>query len=129
MNGLLLSLLLLFQTPAVPQLRTGTVTGIVRTDKGVPLESVRVAVMPAGAGADTVLESIGQTDKDGRYRLENITPGNYHVMFGRAPGATYHPGVPGPEGATMIAVTGGSPITVPDLVLIRKRVTGRVIDA
>ena len=130
MKGFLIALLLLAQIPAPPQLRTGIVSGILRTDKGVPLEGVRVAVTPAGGGVDvSVLESIGQTDKDGRYRLENVSPGNYHVVIGRAAGMQYHPGLPGPEGATTIAVTAGSTIAVPDLVLIRYRVSGRVIDA
>jgi hypothetical protein len=130
MNQFLLSLLLVLPVPAPIQQRSGVVTGILRTDKGEFLEGVRVAVMPAGAGvADSLLESIGQTDKDGRYRLENVSPGNYLVVFGRSLSLQYHPGLPGPEGATTIAVTAGSTINVPDLVLKRLKVTGRVVDA
>ena len=70
MSGILLALVLLIQTPTPVQQRTGVVTGIVRTSAGTPLEGVRVAVTPADvAVADDILESIGLTDKDGRYRL------------------------------------------------------------
>jgi hypothetical protein len=87
--------------------------------------------MPAGDDAlgDTVLESIALTDSDGRYRLENVSPGRYHVVAGRVGSLLYHPGLPGPFGATAIVVAVGQTIEVPAMVLRRTNITGRVVDA
>jgi hypothetical protein len=129
MSGFLLALIIL-QIPTALQQHTGVVTGIVRTISGLPIEGARVAVSPAEAAvADSLLESIGQSDKEGRYRLENVSPGRYHVLFGSSTNPTYHPGVEATAGATTVLVTGGSPTTVSDMTLQRTRVGGRVVDA
>jgi hypothetical protein len=128
MSGLLLALLLL-QAPTALQQNAGVVMGVVLTEKRVPLEGVRVAVTPADAIlADSLLESIGLTDKDGRYRLENVSPGLYHVLFGRSTAAKYHPGVKTTEGATTIQVTAGGTTAVPSFIVQRIGVRGRVVD-
>ena len=144
MPRLLLVLLLLGQTPAGLKTQTGAVTGIVRTDTGIPLEGVRVAVTPADQSiADNVLESLGLTDSAGRYRLENVSPGRYNVLFGRRADnisgdlyttvmgrrglTTYLPGVAKSDQATTIQVTAGSILEAPEMVFARN-VTGRVID-
>src|SRR4029450_5513632 len=96
MSSLLLVLLLLVQVPAGLQAQTGVVTGILRTDTGLPLEGVRVAVTPANESiADSVLESLVLTDSTGRYRLENVSPGRYNILVGRRGQSRYHPGVGG----------------------------------
>ena len=63
MTSFLLLSLLLVQTPATTQTQTGAVTGNLRTDAGLPLQGVRVALTPAnGSVADSLLESFGLTD-------------------------------------------------------------------
>jgi len=129
MHSILLAVALLIQNPLPALPRTGTVTGILRTSLGVPLEGVRVAVTPADvAVADDLLESIALTDKDGRYRLESVSPGRYYIVVGRGLSRNYHPGVSEPERATVISVTSSATITVPDLVFARVKVAGKVID-
>ena len=129
MPAIFLALALLIQTPLPALPRTGIVTGILRTSGGTPLEGVRVAVTPADAAvADSLLESISLTDKDGRYRLENVSPGRYHVVIGRSLSPIYHPGVDDRASATVIAVTAGAAVAVSDVVVVRVRVTGRVLD-
>jgi hypothetical protein len=126
---MLLALMLLMQTSTPGQLRTGVVTGILRTNTGSPLEGVRVAVTPADAAvADDLLESIGLTDKDGRFRLENISPGRYHIVIGRGFSRSYHPGVSDPQSATVVVITAGAAVTVPDVIFGRVKVSGRVMD-
>jgi hypothetical protein len=79
MSGFLLALIFL-QIPTALQQRTGVVTGILRTVSGLPIEGVRVAVSPAEAAvADSLPESIGQSDKEGRYRLEIVAAGVHSV--------------------------------------------------
>ena len=127
--SLLLFLLLLLQVPAGLQGQTGVVTGVLRTDTGLPLEGVRVAVTPANpALADSVLESLGLTDSTGRYRLENVSPGRYNILVGRGAASTYHPGVVALDRATTIQVLAASTIEVPDMVYGGKHVSGRVVD-
>jgi len=117
MTSFLLVLLLLAQVPAGMQAQTGVVTGILRTDTGLPLEGVRVAVTPANESvADSVLESLGLTDSTGRYRLENVSPGRYYILVGRRGQSRYHPGVTELSRATTIQVVAGSTTEVPVMV-------------
>src|SRR5688572_10041463 len=109
MISFLLVLSLLVQAPAGVPAQTGVVTGILRTDTGLPLEGVRVAVTPANeAIADSVLESQGLTDSAGRYRLENVSPGRYNILVGRRGQSRYHPGVVELGRATTIQIVAGS---------------------
>ena len=125
----MLFLLLLLQIPAALQGQTGVVTGVLRTDTGLPLEGVRVAVTPANSAiADSVLESLGLTDSTGRYRLENVSPGRYNILVGRGNVSTYHPGVVALDRATTIQVLAGSTTEVPDMTYGGKHVSGRVVD-
>jgi hypothetical protein len=125
----LLSILLLFQTVAGRQSQSGTVAGTLRTSTGVPLEGVRVAVEPVdnALGAE-VLESIGLTDKAGRYVLENVSPGRYRILVGRLGSVLYHPGVSDLERATTVNASAGKLVEVPDMVFQRSRVSGQVVD-
>ena len=84
MTRFLLALLFLVHASAAKQGQTGVVTGIVRIDTGLPVEGIRVAVIPADALiAESVLESQGLTDSAGRYRLENVSPGRYNILVRR----------------------------------------------
>ena len=129
MTRILLALFLLVRVPAGMQTQSGIVTGVLRTSTGLPVEGVRVAVAPANSSiADSVFESLGLTDKTGRYRLENVSPGRYNIVIGRTRQWTYHPGVAELTRATTIQVVAGSTIEVPDMVVSGGNVTGRVVD-
>jgi hypothetical protein len=131
MTRLYLSLLFLFQVPAVLQQATGSVAGVVRTTIGAPIEGARVAVTPARKKVvGEVLESMARTDKDGRFVLEGIAPGRYYLVIGSTLTQTYYPGVGDKTKATVIEVTARNTITVPDMVLSSgTRLTGRIVDA
>jgi hypothetical protein len=117
-----------FQTPVARQ-QNGTVTGVLRTDSGVPIPGVRVAVEPVGNALDAgVLESIGLTDDEGLYLLENVSPGRYRLVAGRINSPLYHPGVPDSSRATTIVVVAGETTKVPAMVFSRTRVAGRIVD-
>jgi len=132
MTRFLLALSFLLQVSTGLQSQAGIVTGIIRTDIGIPLGGVRVAVTPANESTGlSVLESLGQTDSTGRYRLENVSPGRYHILVGRTSQSMYHPGVAELDRATTIQVIAGSTVEVPDMVIgggAGKTVSGRVID-
>src|SRR5688572_477063 len=129
MSIFLLLLLLLAQAPAGLQAQTGVVTGILRTEEGLPLEGIRAAVTPVNQPiADSILESLAPTDSMGRYRLENVSPGRYNILIGRGNLLRYHPGVIDVGAATTIQVVAGSTTEVPDMVFAGKNVTGQVVD-
>lgn len=125
-----LTLLLLFQTSPQRAPNTGIVTGLLRTKAG-PLENVRIAVTPAGSGGQAdlaVLESLGLTDKAGRYRLEGVAAGRYHLVIGRVEAPFFHPGVPDVERATTISVFAGQVTEVPEIQFGGGSIAGRVLD-
>lgn len=123
-------LALLIQTPQAVKLPGGTVTGFLRTNEGAPMASVRVGVAPAdGSNDGSVLQAIVQTDSDGQYRIENVPPGRYHIMTGRVDSPLFHPGVDDVRRATTIVVADGATTQVADMVFVRTRVSGRVVDA
>jgi hypothetical protein len=123
-------LALLTQTPQAVHLPGGTVIGVLRTNEGAPMSSVRVAVVPAdGTDAGDVLQAIVQTDGNGQYRMESVPPGRYHIMTGRMDSPLFHPGVNDVRRATTIVVADGETTQVPEMVFVRTRVSGRVIDA
>jgi len=126
----LMILAFLIQTPQTVQLPGGTVTGVLRTNEGAPMASVRVAVVPAdGTDAGSVLQAIVQTDSEGRYRIENVPPGRYHIMTGRMDSPLFHPGVDDVRRATTIIVADGGTTQVAEMLFVRTRVSGRVVDA
>jgi hypothetical protein len=119
----------LLQTPTARQLQSGIVKGALRTNAGFPIQGMRVAVEPVENTFDAgVLESIGMTDKEGRYVLENVSPGRYHIVAGRLAAALYHPGVPEARDATTIIVVAGQTTEVADMVFNRLNVSGRIVD-
>jgi TonB family protein len=98
------------------QTTTGIVSGEIRTRDGQPAVGVRVSAMaipdagvPGNSG--TALISIGVTDNQGRYTLENILPGRYYITAGFVDLPTYYPGVSAVSGAMPVQVLAGTPIT------------------
>lgn len=118
MNFLLALLVLGFQG-------TGAVTGRLVMASGAPATNVRVALAPVEDL--TQLASITQTDSRGRYRLENVSPGRYYVTAGLVDSPTYHPGTRSPDTATIISVTAGATLDVPDFNSRLSRFGGRVV--
>jgi hypothetical protein len=126
MSALLLALTLLFQGTVPSLQKSGIVTGVLRSGSGMPVEGIRVALRPVGE--DDLIEGIGETDKDGRYRLESISPGRYYIVVGRGFNQVYHPGVPELQRATTILVTAGATTEAAAMPFVRVKVSGRVVD-
>jgi hypothetical protein len=83
----------LFLLQAAPP---GIVTGVVRDATGTPQFGVRVYAMQVrdsadATGAMTTLESLVQTDRSGRYRME-VPPGRYYIGTGAIQSPTFYPG-------------------------------------
>jgi hypothetical protein len=103
-----LLILVLQGIPALPE-QTGTITGVVRYSQGQPAAGIRIMAVPiensavaAGNGAE--MSSLAQTDEEGRYRLENVPAGRYHIAAGRTGVPTWYPGTPEQSSATVVRV-------------------------
>src|SRR6185436_1569977 len=102
--------------PALGQLglspsQMGAVTGRLSRN-GQPAAGIRVTAMAIPEAGVRVSDaasfaSLGLTDSDGRYRLENIPPGRYYVTAGFVDVPTYYPGVASISAAKAVNVEPG----------------------
>jgi len=105
--------------------KTGVVTGRLLNNSGASLANVRIALSPVADG--TELTGITQTDATGRYRIENVPPGEYYVVAGIVESPTYFPGVAARASATRVAVNAGSAVNVPEFRLSGVTLRGRLV--
>jgi hypothetical protein len=87
----------------------GTISGILKNADGRPAVGARVSALakPQSAleAADLAdLSSIAQTDAQGRFKLENVPPGEYYIIAGRVDVPTYFPGSPQMSAGTVVKV-------------------------
>src|SRR5262249_16297575 len=99
MTVLITLALLLLQSPAAAA-NAGTVVGRLVATDGIPKAGVRIAAVEspkpgedASANTSTIV-SMGVTDRDGRYRLENVVPGTYVIVADPFGSPSFYPGGP-----------------------------------
>ena len=119
---LLLSLTLLFQDIPAKPAESGTIIGTLKTELGTPAVGVRVAAMAVPESAAVIsslsaLASIGETDAQGHFHLENIPQGRYYVTAGRVDYPTYFPGTQDITAGRIVAVKPGDSIPGIDFVM------------
>jgi hypothetical protein len=111
---LLLLFLLLPQAPA-QQVDGGTIAGEIRQSDGTPAARVRVGALAVPVSSpDTngirVLTRVTETDESGRYRLENVPAGRYHIVAGSIASPMYYPGTFNLPDAGDITVASGTDV-------------------
>lgn len=112
--------------------RNGVLAGQLNTPEGRPAATTRVAAMAAPepgspvASSTSTLVSIGQTDANGRFRLEDVPPGRYYIVAGQVEFPTYYPGVVALSAATPISVTAGAASPALDFALSRANQDGAI---
>src|SRR5688572_25059436 len=116
---ILWGLLTLLQSPPV---LGGSLSGVLRSLDGKPVSGVRVAAMTAPlpnttSGEPGVLVSITQTDQSGRFHLEDVPPGRYHITAGRVTVPTFYPGVAAAASATAVSVVVGTKLDGLDFII------------
>jgi hypothetical protein len=102
--------------------QNGTITGVLRTVAGAPAVGVRVSALARpdaiqDLAAAASFAGLGETDSTGRYRLENIPPGRYYIVAGRADAPTYYPGTVQATEGTVVSITPGLTVSAIDFVL------------
>jgi hypothetical protein len=132
MNGLLLVLILWAQGIPVQPTQGGTITGVLKDSAGRPAVGIRVGAVPRPdsleelTGNTGAMSSLGETDEQGRYTLENVPPGRYFVAAGVLSVPTYYPGTQAMAEGRIITVTAGG--TVPGIdFAIKDSSGGRII--
>jgi hypothetical protein len=119
MSGILLALILALQ--GIPVQQGGTVTGVLRDSRGMPVGGVRMAAVTRGDVIENTaagsMAGITETDAQGRFMLENIPPGKYVIAAGRLDLQTYYPGTQALADATVLTITRGSTVANINFVL------------
>jgi protocatechuate 3,4-dioxygenase beta subunit len=92
MTAILFSLMIVLQ--GIPVQQGGTVSGILRDSRGMPVAGVRMAAVARGDPLEKAgpMSGITETDTQGRFTLENIPPGRYVIAAGRLDLQTFYPG-------------------------------------
>jgi len=121
MFAILIITVLLQGIPIGPQ-AAGAVSGVLRNLEGKPAAGVRVSAMtrqePLQEKTAVALASIAETDQDGRYTIEGIPPGQYHIVAGSIDRPTYYPGTLDIAAARVVQITAGARITGFDFAVV-----------
>ena len=99
---------------------TGAIMGRVLGMDGRPAAGVRVALASEDAeGRITanILIGLTVTDKNGRYRIDNIPPGRYGIVAGAVAAPTFYPGTASVAGASVVRVERGMTMSAQDFSL------------
>jgi hypothetical protein len=125
--------LALLASPHPLQGQTGTITGQLLNDRGLPVAGVRVAAMPVPREGDTStgpLVGLTLTDSNGRYTIETLEPGTYYVTAGLLETPSYYPGVGTLSSAKSILLPAGARLSGIDFKTVQPvthSVSGRVV--
>jgi hypothetical protein len=108
--------------------RGGVITGRVVLSNGEAAGGRRVAALTASDNTDAEsLVSIAETDANGRYVLDELPAGRYHITAGSIDTPAYLPGVWNPAEATVVTIKDGArtevtdfrlPATPPELAIV-----------
>jgi hypothetical protein len=100
------------------QVASGTINGQLRDTSGLPAVGTRIGVMSVDPGVTgAALSNITITDKEGRYRLEQVLPGRYLIVAGAITSPSYFPGVTAREQGKPVTVAAGQSLAGMDFML------------
>jgi hypothetical protein len=98
------------------QTRGGAISGRVLLSDGRPADGTRVWAVSVIGNLET-LSSLAQTDDQGRYRLEDVPPGDYRIASGPLSLPTYFPRAINAAEGQVIKMTAGQTVTGIDITL------------
>jgi hypothetical protein len=133
MLKIVLHCLLLLQA-ATPSQSSGSISGMLRTTDGTPLENVRVTTGAAENGTTSgsdLRSTLTRTDSSGHFLLQGVPPGSYYIAAGLISYPTYYPGTASLKNAVKIDVRAGAVIENINFSVDHPRglrVTGKLVD-
>src|SRR5436190_588479 len=134
MSSLLLFFVLWTQGVPVQPTQGGTITGVLKDSAGKPAVGIRVGAVPRPdsleelTGYTGAMSSLGETDEQGRYTLENVPPGRYFVAAGILNFPTYYPGTQAMAEGRVVPLAAGETVAGIDFTL-KDSSGGRIIGA
>jgi len=118
--------LLLWTAAQTTTPNSAIISGRLLSTEDTPVTGVRVAALET---AYPRLNIAGQseTDKDGRYRLENLPPGEYFIVADPFKIPSYYPGTGSRDDSSRIALSAGAVINGVDFKFVRSSGVLRVV--
>jgi protocatechuate 3,4-dioxygenase beta subunit len=117
--------------------QSGVITGKILADDGKPIANIRVVAIAASEDPtqrnptrNAEMLSLGRTDADGKYRLENLPAGRYYIVADSLDSPIFYPGVTVAAGAQIVTLEANAVLEKQDFQLkspFAFRVRGRVI--
>jgi TonB family protein len=126
MGRFIVSLVVLAAAQVQPQIAPSVLTGRLTSLQGDPVAGVRVvALVTAYPRLD--MPSQAETDNNGRFRLENVPPGEYFIVADPFNSPSYYPGTGNRDDSRPVAVTPGAAISGIDFTFVRNSGILRIV--
>jgi TonB family protein len=103
----LASITLILWTAQVSTPGSAVISGRLLTTEGAPAAGVRVIALDTAYPRLNIVSQT-ETDRDGRYRLENVSAGEYFIVADPFKIPSYYPGTGNRDDSVPIAVTAGA---------------------
>src|SRR5262245_45629986 len=126
MVSLILYAALFVATQILPQANPGVLTGRLTSTDGQPVAGVRVVALDTSYPRMNIA-SQAETDRDGRYRLENVPAGEYFIIADQFNNPSYYPGTGNRDDSRPVTVTAGATINNLDFQFVRNSGILRIV--
>jgi TonB family protein len=118
MSRVLLSLVVLAAAQIQSQSTPAILSGRLTTIQGDPMAGVRVAALET-AYPRLNIPSQSETDSNGRFRLENVPPGEYFIVADPFTSPSYYPGTGNRDDSRRVTVAAGATVSNLDFTFVR----------
>ena len=127
MTRFLLSLVVLTTTAQLqPQFMPAVLSGRLTTPQGDPLAGMRIIALST-AYPRLDISSQAETESNGRFRLENVPPGEYFIVADPFKSPSYFPGTGNRDNSRRVEVTAGAAIGNLDFAFVRNSEILRIV--
>jgi len=122
----ILSLVVLTTAQLQPQFTPAVLSGRLTTPQGDPLAGMRIIALSTAYPRLDIF-SQAETESNGRFRLENVPPGEYFIVADPFNSPSYFPGTGNRDNSRRVEVTAGAAIGDLDFAFVRNSGILRVV--